>query len=150
MMTDLFKDELMSIQPAYGKQGYYVEVPAIRFAGIYPDYTGAFSAALVAMAAHKSEAMKELQIRRAELERELKEINEKIAAGVVSDFTYEGEIKEQAGGIRRILEFFFGEYTPVKGHCRIGIKPYKDIDGDGDMDIRYSITQSRYRTLGKK
>lgn len=59
----------------------------------------------------------------------------------------EGELAKLTGGIQRILEYFFGADTPVKGHCRIGIKPYKDVDGDGDMDIRYSITQSRYRSI---
>jgi len=154
----LFADELLSIQPS-GNQ-FYVEIQSIQWSGEFPTADEALDAALDMIdkvveegGSTRDEIAEYIKFYAAELEGHLKkakELQQKIAdlsAFKVEDLSIEQEIREQAPGIKRWLALFFGGDGPTKGHRRVGILPYKDFDGDGDMDVKFSTSSSRKRLV---
>jgi hypothetical protein len=167
-----FEGELMSIQDTVDGY-YYVEIPDLNWSSRYPWHDRAFDAALEQIAVHKdSDELDDLVLERRRLQKciaarnehieklryqiavqekvnfddqeQINEITEQIENinSTEVDLSDEREIAEQASGIRRVLAKFFDDSDK---HRRIGINIYRDYDGDGDLDVSFSVTGSKKR-----
>lgn len=151
-----FEGELMSIQD-YAGGFYYVEVPDLKWSGVFNTAALAFSRALAEIEEGGSEDPKTVvfEEERARLIEESDALHRQIDAlttrlailrrssSETPDLSDEREIEEQKAGIRRVLDMYFGTGSPISGHKRVAINIYKDYDADGDLDVSYSVTSSK-------
>ncbi len=166
---DPFAGELMSIQD--NLNGYYAEIPDLQESRWSSSYRQALDWALDTIEQHKGsgalddlcwkrKALKDVMALRRETitdlhnqfnhlhdlvrldEAKLDGISEEIKVASASDvdLSDELEIAEQADGIGGVLERFF---DGTDKHRRIGINIYRDHDGDGDLDVSFSVTGSK-------
>jgi hypothetical protein len=83
----------------------------------------------------------------AENKERLKETEQKLedASGPVPDTK---QILEQESQVRRFMDMMFSAGKPEK-HVRAAVRIYRDMDGDGDLDVMTSYSGSRKRLVSQ-